>query len=178
MNMRRLSLSVLVITGLVLGSMPQQLQAHKPSKTLISFFAALVAINYILESKESVKNPEENYKWSDLLSLDWDKTVGAIDEKIIGQKAKGSSIKLTAGDKEIKGTSKTPATGLCGKGHETLTGIAKCTADTGKVLAAPTLLLAVYLGKLKLGEKDGSIVFTVAKLFKKEEPEVVINERL
>ncbi len=166
MNMRKLSLSALVITGLVLGNIPARLEAaanvsYIPHKTILTVFIGLTAINYLLDRKESVKNPENIYKWSDLLSLDLEKTIGVLDEKVLGQKGKGSSIKLTVGDKEIKETSKTPATGICGKGHELLGNLGKATADTGKLLVAPAILAAIYYKGLKFTEKDGILTPSV-----------------
>jgi hypothetical protein len=159
MNMKKLSLSALIVTGLMVSSISMHVRAAenylKPSKYGVALFLTALAIQYRLDTKESEKDPAQKYKWKDLYTKDVFKIVDILDEKFIGQKAKGSSIKLTVGDKEIKETSKAPATGICGNGHQILTNFGKASFDLFKVFIAPVILVAIRAGAFTLTTKDG-----------------------
>jgi hypothetical protein len=183
MNMKTINLSVLVVAGLVLGNMPARLEAmeapqapqaqpapqhekntYKPTKTVIALFLTLAAINYILDCKESVENPENDAKWSDLWALDLNKITHALNQKVLGQKGKDTAIKIAAngkGEYTMKGTKKCPATGICGNGYAVLTGVAKSTGDAVKVLAVPAIVLAIWAKGLKFTDKDGTLAIGV-----------------
>lgn len=159
--MKKISISSLVIAGLLLNAMPAQANV-KPRNLGLALFGVATLITWRLETKKSVENPEEVYTWSDIKSNvmngNYSEAWKAFDEKFIGQKAKGSSIKLTKGDKEVKGSPSTPATGVCGKTQEALAHVAKATVETGKVLTVPALVGAIYLKVLKFGIKDDGSV--------------------
>lgn len=166
MNMKRLSLSALIVTGLVIGGLPTNAHANVSLGRIGSaVMLPLILITYRLETKESVKDPVDTYTWSDLSDAlqarDFKKAWAAFDERFIGQKKKGKAIKLTEGDKEIKSTSATPATGVCGIAQAELLGFGKSALETTKVLATPALLIGFCTGALELQVKDGEIKFNI-----------------
>jgi hypothetical protein len=168
MNMRRLSLSVLVITGLVLGSMPARVEAKNIKGSVKLGIAAgiLLGAHLILDMKESVAEPEQNHKWSDLWSGNWEKTVGAIDEKIVGQREKSAGIKMVPGEKEVKSSAATPATGILGKSHSFVNKVGKSIVDAGKTYAAPALVIGIVTGMFKISLSKGQFTFDHSPLLK------------
>lgn len=165
MNIQKLSLSALVIAGLSVGVTPTRLNAINPAYVgFCGGFLGLTLITLRLNAKKSVANPEEQYSWSDvssnLLKGNFQEAAYALDERFIGQKAEPTSLKIVEGDDkvEIKGSGKTPATGVCGTAQAYLGQFAKATVDTGKVLAAPGLILALTGGLLKFTVKDNALL--------------------
>src|SRR5579872_909135 len=160
MNMKSLSLSVLIVTGLVLGNMPARLEASdiKGSVKLGIAASILLGAHLLLDMKESVAEPE-NHKWSDLWSGNWEKCIGAIDEKIVGQREKSAGIKMVPGEEKVKTSAATPATGLLGKSHALVNKIGKSIVDAGKTYAPPIIVLGIVTGMFKIGFSKGQFNF-------------------
>ena len=112
MNFQKLSLSALVIAGLVAGGTPATLKAQvTPGRKTFIGLLGLTLITWRLEAKKSVEKPEDLYTWSDIpanvMKGDVFEAWNAFDERFIGQKAKGTAVKLVPGDEKVKDTSAT-----------------------------------------------------------------------
>lgn len=145
------AISSYILAGLLLSCVPvQQVQAEFKVGKKTGIALLLVLLPYMrLLAKESVAKPENNYTYSDLNPLSKN-FMPAVDEIVIGQKAKGTSFKLDPSSGKVVPSNKTPATGFLGTVDGYLDLSSKSMVEIAKTYGVPFLLLGLVTGKLKV----------------------------
>lgn len=160
-SMKKTSISTLVLSALVVGTMPTTTHTHMTAKEAVACASAIALFAAVmrLEQKESEKEPKARYELKKLLEISsiaskeyWENIWHLIDDGFIGTKVGTGAPKFVPGSKDIKWSPDKPQSGVLGNTHM-YTGLAAKAAKTVVKAAAAPALVAGALYALSGSEK-------------------------